>query len=204
MGAAMHAYPGGNPFDQHQAGHAFWRNFVCDLFAREAINGEANHTGSALAIAAMLALFLGVMVPMWWRWGGSTSGRRLRLGIRALGAGALLGTMVVCLGVALEMDALHEPATVLAACTGLTATGLCVVADMARVRRSPWLLWLGVGALSAALVNLLLYARVAWFDASLTPAVPISQKVSAILIVLWLGLWISSGARGGGTRADPA
>lgn len=183
---AMRAYPGGTSWDAASPGHDFWLNYLCDLARPTALNGVPNPTGSMFAQAAMIALALGLLP--WWSLLARLTPSHPRAGraMRACGTFAAIGIGFV---VALPGDRfgrLHGIACVAAGVPGLAAAVLGVV-TLFRDRRAPRAVrWTGAAALlvSAACFGLYLPDVLSLGSAIVTVAV--LERISVVLLLLWM------------------
>ncbi len=187
MAASMYAYPGGDQFDLQHDGHRFWHNFVCDLFETEALNGEPNQLGAALAGLAVVLMLLGVLLPLWWHPHGPGEGRRAVV-LLSRGAGGLstLCMLLMCVEVALRLPLEHALLALTGSGTGLLATVAVVVGGLLQPDRSLLDRGLGLAVVVGAAINIIYFVSVEWGDARLTPVLPGMQKVIAALLVAWL------------------
>src|SRR5262249_43783849 len=95
LALAMASYPGGTSLDRGARGHDLWRNFLCDLTAPVALNGEANSGGAALASLALLCLGLALGL-FWWHLSALVvRGDRMRRAVRTAGLISSLALIVL-------------------------------------------------------------------------------------------------------------
>jgi hypothetical protein len=181
LGAAMRLYPGGNATDHGRSGHSFWLNYLCDLTPDVAVNGASTARGAALARAGMLVLTaaLGLVWLLLPRvlGGGRWSAAVVRVG----GVLCALGMFAV----PFVEGALHPPIILLTVVPGVAALATALV-GLWRGRRTA-LLTLAVVTLAFTVADALLYAaRVGGWVAASSPAVPLLQRVAALLLLAWM------------------
>ncbi len=187
LALAMAAYPGGTQWRHAADGHDFWRNYLCDLARRVALNGTPNPVGSALAQASMLALALG-LVPFW-RLLPDFFGARPRLGtwVRVLGQVAVAASFAVVLLPADRFSEVHGLAIVVAGVPGLFAALLAVV-GLAGEERSPRVVAsVGVTALLVAAAAFAVYLRQFFVPGPGPVAGAILERLALILLLVWMG-----------------
>jgi hypothetical protein len=186
MSAAMILYPGGTWFDRGVPGHSFLSNFLCDLLAETALNGEPNPIGSRLALFGMTSLVIG-MLPLWLMLPALMPDRP-GLG-RALGRVGTLGVsalLVVPLATSERCGLYHGLVVELAGIPNFTALLLAVV-GLARTRqRSRLVTYLGVALAAAALVDFAWYSWYTCRGELGSMFVPGLQKVAAMLLLAWM------------------
>ena len=187
MVASMWAYPGGDQFDLEHDGHRFFHNFVCDLFETEALNGRPNTLGAVLSGLAVVVMFPGVLLPLWWFPFGTEAGpRALLLLARGAGAISIACMLLMCLEVAMRLPIEHALLALTTAGAGLVATVAVVVGGLYQPQRSRLDRGLGLAVVVGAAANIIYYVCVEFGDAKLTPVLPGMQKVMAVLLVAWL------------------
>lgn len=182
LAAAMIVYPGGTVFDPHQARHSFWLNFLCDLTAGVALNGQPNPLGCSLARAAMLALAL-ALACFWLTLPTLFGDRRaLATSIRMLGGISALGFLAI--PVASGMS--HPIAIFAAVIPGLAAATLAFLGS-ARYAQSRLLTAMAVATFGAALLASILYGRsYAVTPRVVTAALPVLQRVGLLVALAWM------------------
>lgn len=188
-GLSTQWYPGGTVFSARDVGYDFWRNYLCDVMAPVALNGQINTHASILSGAGVGVLYLLGLLPVWWflpmLWGGR---RSVRLALRLFGGFSLLG-MVLMLGEGMGYHPFsHAVVSAIAAGAGFTAMALLVL----------WLPWSGYGTwrlralewwiVGLGILNLVTYLRTQWFQAPVTAFLPASQKLVLIALLVWL--WV--------------
>ena len=189
MVASMWAYPGGDQFDLQHDGHRFFHNFICDLFESEALNGKPNGLGAALAGLAVLVMFLGVLLPLWWYPFGENGGPRgLVIFARSAGALSTACMLLMCVEVAMRLPIEHALLALTTAGAGLVATIAVVVGGLLQPQRS-WLdRGLGLAVVISAAANIIYFVSVEFGDAKLTPVLPGTQKLIAVVLIAWLSV----------------
>ncbi len=183
---AMSLYPGGTWWDAHARGHRFWRNFLCDLEWRVALNGRPNPVGSKLAFAAMAALALG-LGPFWFAAARAISSggeRTLARAVRASGAVSVGGILVVISMPSDAFGAVHGVAVIAASLLGFVAATLAIVGFIRARRRHA--ACLGVATMVAAVIDLTLYASHFVTRTQDTPLTPGVEKVALGLLLAWM------------------
>jgi hypothetical protein len=201
--AAMRLYPGGTWWDSHALGHRFWQNFLCDVEWRVALNGTPNPLGSKLAFAAMATLALG-LGPFWFaaaRTSANGGSRRVGAAVRVSGVVSVAAVLAV---ISMPSDAfgdVHGAVVIAAGLLGFVASTLAVV-GLARARRAV-AASLGAATLTAATVDLVLYAS--HFAAHIpdSPVTPALEKVALGLLLAWM-LAVAVLADSASASADPA
>jgi hypothetical protein len=190
--AAMALYPGGTWWDTSTHGASFWHNFVCDLEWNPALDGQPNPVGSRLAKAAMLALVAG-FVPFWWiapsLFTGGGARRALGAVVRALGLVSVAGMIAVALMPSDRFGSVHGIAVVIAGVPGLSAA-LLATAGMLRAESSSSRLCGAVGAamLAFALTDFAMYMETMLRGGPGPVALPVAQKMAALLLLAWMTL----------------
>jgi hypothetical protein len=182
LAISMRVYPGGTALDARAQGHSFWLNFLCDLTEPLARNGDANPVGSAIARTAMLDLSLALgafwlVLPVLFP-AQPRTGRAIRL----------TGTFAVAALVAVPFTSGRAHAVVIfsSALAALAAGALTLVAQVRGA--GPW--YRG-GALMVLLalttLDSVFYARsVATSPRVVGPELPIFQRLSCLLALLWM------------------
>jgi hypothetical protein len=186
MGASMARYPGGTWFDRGTVGHACFGNFLCDLVAEQAINGQPNPAGSQLAWLAFLTLTAGIL-PVWWLL-PELARDCPRLGRRVRGLG-MVGTLVLAAVPQITSERCGHCHTVMVTAASLSNFGALAVALM-MLKRSAWAprwmtRWTSV-LLLASLVAFGCYAPFAWRGELGPPLVPLLQKVATLVLLGWM------------------
>lgn len=182
--AAMAVYPGWNRFDHESDGHDFLRNFLCDLLSATTPDGRSNARGAALMSAAVLALTLGGLLPLWWR--ACKHGPCRALG-RVLGLAAAALTVAICAEQALGLRWPHHAITLSAGALGLVPTAMAAAADWCTSKRAALRRTLLLVTLAGAMTNFVSYALVQ-LGSPLTLWVPVSQKIALCGLLAWLAM----------------
>ena len=180
LGAAMACYPGGDWVDTGSSGYRFWDNFLCDLLFTEAINGEANIAGSALAALAAMELMVFGWVPIWWRV------RTCPKTARVCGALSVVFGFVMCIQVVCALPIPHGFLLLLYGGFGVVAS-TTVMLDLHRdPTTSAAVTVTGILAVASAVGGALLDGLTRWagvYDKAWMPGV---QKIILILSLGWL------------------
>ncbi len=200
VGAAMARYPGGTWFDRRAPGHAFWKNFLCDLFQRRALNGEDNALSAALATAGTAAMFIALaaffVLVSSLEPAPSLAGKVARRG----GLLACVTGLAVPLTPSDEGRATHLTAVLIACAPALVAVvasaRVCLRAEGSRAMAALSLSTLAFGAIDAVAyaVAFSLPVGIPWLNATL----PVFQRLAALSLVGWmLSLLATLSARSG-------
>ena len=185
---SMRLYPGGNWVEPRAAGHRFLYNFFCDLTQPVSLSGVDNRLGSAFARVGMwcFALALGAffwLVPFLFT--GRVSAR-VRVWVRGLGLGAVLGVALVPLLPSQRFGPFHGLLALTAAGLGTLAALLAVVALWRGQGSVRFLGWLGALALAVGVFDAALFAQHLSDHAPTPLLVPAAQKVAAFLLSAWM------------------
>lgn len=185
---AIQMYPGGNIFDRSVKGYHFWHNFVCDALDKRAWNGQANIWSSRLGLLGITWLALGALLPCWLiiPYGLSTR-KRWSHTIRTAGLLCIAGLFVMLGEAFVRMPLSHTTLIALAGVPGFVATLLFLYVMFTEKGLPLYIPVLGVLALTASIINMVLYLRVQWWGKRLTPLLPTSQKYAMFFLLLWLG-----------------
>ena len=186
-GAAMALYPGGTWWDATVQGHRFWRNYLCDLEWRVALNGQPNPVGSWLAQGAMLVLVL-TLAPFWLAAADlfAPSDARAGSAVRALGFVSVGATLAVIFMPSERFGALHGVMVILACVPGFAAAALAVGYQLRGEPRARMAAPIGAATLAVSVVDLGLYASHLVAGVEGTVAVPILEKLALMLLLAWL------------------
>ncbi len=188
LAAAVARYPGGTWFDPRAPGHSFWKNFLCDLFQRRALNGADNRASAAFATAGAVAMLLALAAffALVARLEGDAS-RAGRVTRRA-GLLASLAGLGVPLTPSDEGRALHLTA-VLVACAPALAAVIAAARVCARVGGSRAARVFSRATLAFGATDLAAYAtayalpfRVRWLNELL----PVFQRLALLSLVGWM------------------
>lgn len=183
LALAMHRYPGGTEIDPHCVGHSFWLNFLCDLTGDRALNGASNAAGRGVARAAMAAFSIGLGAFWLILPAEFPEHRALAAIVRVAGAVSVLGFLAV----PVAEGPLHAVAVFAASVPGVLAAIVGLVATV-RYVRDKLLLFAAFGAIAAATVDSILYARRVMDDfRSCPPALPVFQRLTMLFVLVWAG-----------------
>lgn len=180
LALAMASYPGGTSLDRGARGHDLWRNFLCDLTAPVALNGEANSGGAALASLALLCLGLALGL-FWWHLSALVvRGDRMRRAVRTAGLISSLALIVLPLTRWSLLLWFHPLLVFLSVLPGLVAAALLLY-ELRRARPTWWVLWaLGVATFVLASADSVLYAVHLWTRSPVILALPALQRVATL------------------------
>jgi hypothetical protein len=186
MSAAMAVYPGGTWFHREALGHSFFTNFLCDLLADTALDGQPNLLGARLALLGMTSLVIG-MLPLWLILPTLMPDRpALGHALKRVGTLGVLVLLFVPLATSERCGAYHSLAVEFAGIPNFVALFLAVVGLLGTRHRSLPVAGVGVALTAAALVDFAWYSYDAWRGELGSPLVPGLQKVAAILLLGWM------------------
>lgn len=186
--AAIVEYPGGTWFDARTRGHAFWQNFLCDLFHHRALNGADNARSAALATAGMLAMLVSIaaffaLIARLER----TEGRAARVA-RWAGAGACVAGIAVPLTPSDRYRVAHLSAVLIACAPALAATAAALWVSL----RAPVSRWIPLAALATLVfgaIDALMYAVAFGVSARLDRLylwLPVFQRLATLSLLAWM------------------
>jgi hypothetical protein len=177
-------YPGGSWLDRRAAGHDLVRNFLCDLLAPVAINGQPNLVGSVAMMAGMGVFALGLAL-YWWSMPRLFSSVALTRAVRGCGVVSTLGLLAVPLTPPTESYQLHAAAVFSGGIPAFAAWILSLVAfsQRAETRR---LAWLGLIALLLVGLGFGLYTREYFFRGGPSVMLPLSHRVATVAFLAWV------------------
>lgn len=181
---SMAVYPGGNAWNTRADGNDFWLNYLCDLARTVARNGQANPLGSALARAGMLAL-ASAFAPFFWLLSLRVTSSPLRLLVRLLAGICLLGTTVTVLFPVDRYPAVHEPALLIGAASGLVACLVALLGDGGQVKTTVGFR-LGIVTLLVSSVDFTLYARQLSLPGPGPVLGAVLERMAALLLIGWM------------------
>lgn len=188
LALAMRFYPGGTSWDATTHGHAFWRNYLCDLERATALNGTPNPIGSTLAQTAMLVLAAGLAAFFWIVPRLFPREKKLGVAVRVLGTLAALATPGVVFLSGDRFGILHGISVVVAGVPGLAAAACAVIGLLrgeARPRRAAAV---GLATLIVAGVDFALYVPQILVDGPGPVAVAVLERISLFLLLVWMAL----------------
>lgn len=168
--AAAFVYPGGTQWQADTVGFDCSRNFVCSLFAEQALNGEHN-PARTLAIAALLLTCASLGV-LFFAISRSTTSRRHRSAIEIAGIGTAVYTALVA-------TPMHDLVVSIGLGFGLVAF-VSVLHLMWRERRRALVVW------GIALVTLKVASAVSYYGDVRYDWLPVLQKLGIAVGVGWL------------------
>jgi hypothetical protein len=186
--AAIHAYPGGTWFDDRTRGHAFWQNFLCDLFHHRALNGADNARSAALATAGTLAMLASIaaffaLIARLER----PEGRAARVA-RWAGACACVAGIAVPLTPSDRYRVAHLSAVLIACAPALAATAAALwVSFHAPVSR--WIPRAALATLAFGAIDALMYAVAFGVSARLDGLyvlLPVFQRLATLSLLAWM------------------
>ena len=182
--AAMALYPGGNWLERGAVGHRFFANFFCDLTQPVSLSGVSNPFGSRLAQLGMLCFAVALAVLFWLVPRHFPQHSRAERWARGLGECAVLSFVAVPLTPSERFGSVHAALALVAGVLGIAAASWTVAAlwlSKRRVLAVLGALSIAVGAFDAALFAYHLG------DAAPPPLiVPATQKVAALLVLVWI------------------
>lgn len=166
-------YPGGSPVDKTALGFSWLHNYWCNLLTANAINGQPN-PAQPVALLAMGVLCLSLMLfwyylPPLFQFGPRVSGLVRAAGILSMVAAGFLSTE------------LHDLVLNIACLLGVVALGAAFVGLYQTRRRR----LLGLGALCLVLLGLNNYV---YYSQHFILALPVIQKITFALFLLWFSL----------------
>lgn len=182
---AVSYYPGGTWWTPSRTGHAFWDNFLCDLLHDPALNQRSNRVGASWARLAMLTLIVGLGVF----WSGSErwlSPGRLAKVVRYLGVFSTLPLAMVPLTPSNRFPALHVVAVLLGGLPALVTFLLFCAALLVQKRMPAALRALTACLALLTLLCLTLYAQGALGDGPASRYLPMLERATLILLLVWL------------------
>jgi hypothetical protein len=183
MGVSMACYPGGHGWSPAAAGYDFWRNFWCDLLAPITRAGDRNNFYSMLfAMLGTLAFAIG-SIPLWYCFKQLIPGSpRLGMIIRVCGLAAVFGIVPVTLTAGQSLP--HALSILFTALSGWLAALLAVFA-LARHYPGRMVTRVGWAMILMTATNFLLYVRERFLDGSMWVALPTTQKIATLVMILW-------------------
>ncbi|MFD1469798.1 hypothetical protein ACFQ48_16335 [Hymenobacter caeli] len=188
-GVAAALYPGGSPADKTAPGFSWLHNYWCNLLTAVAINGQPN-PAQPVALLAMGVLCLSLMLfwyclPPLFQFGARVAGLVRSAGILSMvAAGFLSGEQ-------------HDLMITIACLLGVVALG-AAFAGLYRTRR---LGLLGLGALCLLLLGVNNYV---YYSQHFIEALPVVQKITFVLFLLWFSLLSGAVYKQGSLRATYA
>ncbi len=186
MGAAMALYPGGTWFNREAPGHSFFTNFLCDLLADTALNGEPNPLGTRLALLGMTCLVIGLL-PLWLILPGLMPDRpALGHALTRVGTLGVFVLVLVPLATSEHCGTCHTLAVELAGIPNFAALLLAVVGLLRTKHRSWPIAGMGVCLAAVALVDFAWYSYDAYRGLLGSPIVPGLENVAALLLLGWM------------------
>lgn len=168
--AAAAAYPGGTLQSTTTVGYRWTENFICALFAQNALNGEAN-PARQFAIPAMWLLCL-CLGTVYWRISRRATTRLHRSAIEIGGPGAMAYAAFV-------MTPIHDLVVHIGLVFGLVA--LLMTTHMLYSQGRRWLAAWGGLCLAQLLLSATLY-----YSGRLDGVLALQQKIDWLMLVGWL------------------
>jgi len=183
-GLSVWYYPGGNHFNNYQAGYSFTHNWICDSFSLWGYNGQQNLIGSRLATVAMLVFVWLALFPLWAfllsTWISSKTSQRFMIGLAFLSAGGLSS---LPLSYQLELPIGHDWVVWFAVIPTI-ATSFWFVLNGWRLKVFPsWLLALAASAVVAMIADLAAWIIRLAVGAEPTLFEPLLMKLAMVLVV---------------------
>ncbi len=176
-------YPGGNQADENFRGFSWAQNYWCNFLNENAINGKHN-PARPVAIAAMAVL--GASLAFFWCIFPRRAGLNKTTGTIIQLSGFIAVALLIFLSTA-QHDIIINMAT-LAGLVAITGTFI-------GLRKLKWkkLFWFGIGNVFLIAVNNIFY-----YDEKLITYLPIVQKITFLLFLIWFcGVQINLYRKGG-------
>lgn len=183
---AAWAYPGGNHFDHHAAGHDFWRNAICDVARATAVGGRPNPVGSVLARLAMVTMAIGVGALLWSLPCRFASRPRLGRVVRVLAAFTVPATIAVALLPTDRFGMLHGVVVMLAGIPGAVAAGAAAYGLLHAPDAPRSVVFFAVATLAVTVMGLSSYGAELLFGGPSRPEVPALERVASLLVLAWM------------------
>lgn len=166
-------YPGGSPTDKTAPGFSWLHNYWCNLLTANAINGQPN-PAQPVALLAMGVLCLSLMLfwyylPPLFQFGARAAGTVRSAGILSMVAAGFLST------------AQHDLVLNIACALGVVALGGTFVG----LYQTGRLGLLGLGALCLVLLGVNNYV---YYSQHFIVALPVIQKITFAVFLLWFSL----------------
>jgi hypothetical protein len=166
-------YPGGSQFDKYSIGFSWTKNYWCNLFNENAINGQPN---PARPIALISLVVLGLtLIVFWWLFPKQANlKKRTRLLIQISGFASMVTGFFL-------FTSFHDTVINVSSAFGLIAlAGTFIGLYKLRWKK---LLWMGV-------INILLIAtnNILYSDPELIHFLPVVQKISFAFFLIWICL----------------
>jgi len=182
----MALYPGGTFRDPRQPGQSFFGNFFCDLAQPVSLSGVANPIGSRLAQCGMLFFAVALWAAFWVVSRLAQPQTREPTALRRFASLAVLLFVIVSLAPSEVIGGLHAVLALAAGCFGIVAMVLSVRGLLRGTRLLRGLAGLGLLTLAVGAFDALIFAQHLGDAAPPPLLVPATQKVAAILLVLWM------------------
>jgi hypothetical protein len=193
MLAGALVYPGGSWLHEGTVGFSLAENFWCDLMRQPAHNGAPNRWSPWLGTLAFAALGA-ALVPFWLEVSRLLPQRPARF-VRSAGVVSAVSTALVALLPSDRFPHLHPPIVLTAGLLGFACGVLCSGFSLAQRRASPPFAAASVWLLLTASVNIALYVRALYFQASETVWLPVSQKLATLGLIAWMVFGLRASAR---------
>ncbi len=181
---SMASYPGGSWLDLRANRHDLLRNFLCDLLAPIAINGQPNRVGSLAMMGAMTVLALGLAVT-WWSIPYLFAQPRFAVAIRICGVLSTIGLFTVPFTPPTVSYRLHA-AAIFAGGVPAFAAGIISLIAFARGNATRRLAWLGGITLISLMVGFSLYSNQLINQTAATIILPASHRIATVLFLSWV------------------
>jgi len=177
-------YPGGSWADPHARRFELLRNYWCDLFRVEAVNGLPNATSLLLARTAFFAM-AAILPPFWWLASRKLDGRRARLAVIGCGLANAVGVAVVASLAYRGYGVAHVAITSAAGALGLAAAAIVLRADLPPLSPLNATRAWGLALVVSVAANLAVYLPLALGGGD-SVAMPVVQKLATVCVLGWM------------------
>ena len=184
MVAATWSYGGGSWLHPGAPSHLFWENFWCDLLREPAHNGNPNSWSVLLATLGFGGL-AGALGFHWIQVSHLLPPRRARF-VRKAGVVSAIAIALIPFVPSDRFPQLHPPAVLTAGGLSFACGCVCWAFALRHFRRAPVYGVTSLALMCGAMVNLLLYVQVVYFQGRITILLPAAQKVATLLLVAWM------------------
>jgi hypothetical protein len=184
MTAAMFSYAGGSWLHPQATSHVFFENFWCDLLREPAHNGLPNGRSVRLASIGFTAIAVS-LGAFWLEASRLLPARRARF-VAVAGVVSSVATALVALVPSDRFPGVHPPAVLTAGGLGFVCGCICSAWALSHYKVAPTFALSSLLLVGAAAVNLALYVRAIYFEASETIVMPAAQKLATLGLVCWI------------------